>query len=166
MIRKATLIDIDSILDIVKDCAKYMIKKGIYQWNEFYPNSEVFKTDVFRNELYVYELDEEIVGCIVISEIIDEEYKPVTWLTDSCKNLYVHRLAVSPDKQGQGIAQQLMTFAENLGRENSYSSIRLDTFSQNERNQKFYEVRGYSRLENVYFPEQSDHPFYCYELIL
>jgi ribosomal protein S18 acetylase RimI-like enzyme len=59
-----------------------------------------------------------------------------------------------------------MDFAENYGRQNNYESIRLDAFSKNTRNQRFYEQRGYIRLENVYFLNQSQDPFYCYELIL
>ena len=59
-----------------------------------------------------------------------------------------------------------MTFAENYARANQYSSVRLDTFSQNKRNQLFYETRGYHKLGDIYFPEQSDDHFHCYELVL
>ena len=59
-----------------------------------------------------------------------------------------------------------MDFAEQFGWENGFKSIRLDTFSQNDRNQKFYELRGYQKLGDIYFPKQSEHPFHCYELIL
>jgi len=59
-----------------------------------------------------------------------------------------------------------MDFAEALGRKNHVVSIRLDTFSANKRNQRFYEARGYQRLEDIYFPKQSDLCFYYYELIL
>lgn len=166
MIRKATLFDIDSILEITRACANYMIKRGIYQWSENYPNKEAFEIDVSRNELFIYEHGGTIIGCMVISEIIDEEYKNIEWLTKNRRNLYIHRLAVHPDEQGNGIAQKLMTFAENYGKQNNYASIRLDTFSQNKRNQKFYELRSYERLGNVYFLNQSEFPFYCYELIL
>jgi len=87
-------------------------------------------------------------------------------LTVTSNNLYIHRLAIDPIMQSKGYAQQLMSFAENYGRKNNYESIRLDTFSKNTRNQRFYEQRGYIRLENVYFLNQSQDPFYCYELIL
>nr|WP_316931595.1 hypothetical protein [Flavimarina sp. Hel_I_48] len=59
-----------------------------------------------------------------------------------------------------------MFFAENLAKEGNFQSVRLDTFSQNERNQKFYEKRGYQKLGAIYFLKQSKHPFYCYELPL
>ena len=75
-------------------------------------------------------------------------------------------MAIHPKYQGNGYAQQLMTFAENHAKEKNHVSIRLDTFSQNLSNLKFYEHRGYLRLEGIYFPNQSEYPFYCYELIL
>jgi ribosomal protein S18 acetylase RimI-like enzyme len=153
-------------MDITRACAQHMILNGIYQWNEAYPNPAAFKNDISRNELFVYEESSKILGCISISTHMDEEYVPVKWLSPNQKNLYIHRLAVHPDCQGQGYAQKLMSFAEEEAKTKGYISIRLDTFSQNFRNQKFYELRGYKRLGNVYFPNQSEHPFYCYELVL
>ena len=164
MIRKATVLDLNSIMQITKACAKHMINQQIFQWNEHYPNRNAFKNDVQRGELYVFVQNNICMGCIVITTIKDEEYVPVKWLTID-KNIYIHRLAVHPKFQGKGIAQQMMTFAENYAKTNGYLSVRLDTFSQNKRNQKFYETRGYKRLGNIYFPKQSKHPFYCYELV-
>ena len=164
MIRKATVLDLNSIMQITKACAKHMINQQIYQWNEYYPNRNAFENDVQRGELYVYMQNNICMGCIVITTIKDVEYIPIEWLTKN-KNIYIHRLAVHPKYQGKGIAQHMMTFAENYAKINGYSSVRLDTFSQNKRNQKFYETRGYKRLGNIYFPKQSKHPFYCYELV-
>jgi len=166
MIRKGTLKDIDRIIEVTKACARFMIDKDIYQWNEHYPNKAAFKNDVLRDELYVIEENKILVGCVVISSIMDNEYIPISWVTESERNIYIHRLAIHPEYQGKGYAQKLMTFTEKFAAENKYTSIRLDTFSQNKRNQKFYEVRGYKRLGNIYFPKQSHHPFYCYELVL
>ncbi|WP_299394207.1 GNAT family N-acetyltransferase [uncultured Gelidibacter sp.] len=166
MIRKATSSDIENIISITKACAQNMVDKGIYQWNEYYPNAAAFAKDIHRNELYVLTKENKVIGTIVISTYMDKEYHPIHWLTPNNNNLYIHRLSVHPDFQGHGYAQKLMDFAEHYGKENGYASIRLDTFSQNDRNQKFYELRGYRRLGSIYFPKQSEHPFYCYEYIL
>lgn len=166
MIRKATNKDIDAILEMTKSCTNYMISKGIFQWNKYYPNRTAFENDVKRGELFVIELSDNILGCIVVSTIMDEEYIPIKWMSDNDKNVYIHRLAVHPKYQGQGFAQELMDFAEAYAKEQNFDSVRLDTFSQNRRNQKFYELRGYKRLGNIYFTKQSEHPFYCYEYIL
>jgi len=166
MIRKAKLSEIEEIITITRACATKMASEGIFQWNQHYPNKEVFQKDIIREELFVIFSENTIMGCIVISSEKDSEYNTINWLTEDGNNYYIHRLAVHPTYQAQGIARKLMNFAETFALENNVVSIRLDTFSQNLRNQKFYETRGYSRLGDIYFPKQSEHPFYCYELIL
>ena len=166
MIRKGTHDDIDNIIEITKACAANMIEKNILQWNEFYPNKTAFINDVNREEFYVLEIDNTVLGCITISTFMDQEYIPISWLTQNKNNIYIHRLAVHPNLQGKGYAQQLMKFAEHYAQENNFLSIRLDTFSQNKRNQKFYELRGYKKLGDIFFSKQSKHPFHCYELVL
>jgi len=166
MIRKGRLPDIEVIMKITQLCAKQMIAKGIYQWNEHYPNKKAFTNDVKRDELYILEFNGQVIGSVVLSDFMNEEYIPINWLSENDKNLYVHRLAIDPRHQGKGYAQKLMDFAEAFAKDNNYRSIRLDTFSQNKRNQKFYELRGYNQLDDIYFPKQSEYPFHCYELVL
>ncbi|MFK7811362.1 MAG: GNAT family N-acetyltransferase [Maribacter sp.] len=166
MIRRAKISEIPDIMTICKACAADMIAKGIYQWNEHYPSAAAFEKDIEREELYLLEVDEKVIGTIVISALMDTEYSAIKWLTPNGNNAYIHRLSIDPAQQAKGYAQQLMSFAENHAAKNDYISIRLDTFSQNKRNQKFYEKRGYQRLEDIFLPNQSDYPFHCYELVL
>jgi ribosomal protein S18 acetylase RimI-like enzyme len=166
MIRRAKLSEIEEIIRITKACAAKMISENIYQWNEHYPNFKIFRKDIERDELYVLIVDEKVIGCITISSAKDVEYNKIKWLTDDAFQYYIHRLAIHPNFQHQGYAKIAMDFVETLGRQNHVVSIRLDTFSANERNQRFYEARGYQRLGEIYFPNQSDLCFYCYELIL
>lgn len=166
MIRYAKISQISEILNLTRTCAAHMIQNGIHQWNEHYPSRKAFENDIEQSELYVFEKDNQIIGTITISTLMDEEYLPVQWLTPDSKNMYIHRLSVHPALQGQGYAQKLMDFAENHAKAHGFISIRLDTFSQNQRNQKFYESRGYHKLGDIYFPNQSAHPFHCYELVL
>ena len=143
-----------------------MVQNGIYQWNEHYPDKNSFVNDVENMQLYVYIENEKVIACISLCNEMDEVYFPVNWVTRNYNNLYIHRLAVNPDFQKKGVGKALMDFAEKYARKKDYKSIRLDTFSLNKRNLKFYESRGYKRLEKIYFPKQSEFPFYCYELIL
>ena len=166
MIRIATLKDIDKLLEITKACGIHMISKNIFQWNEFYPNKNAFLKDLGRNELYVLEIENTLIGCICVSTFMDEEYNTISWLSETKNNIYIHRLAIHPNHQGKGYAQKLMSFAEDFSKKNNFISVRLDTFSINQRNVQFYEHRGYKRLGNIYFPKQSEFPFYCYELVL
>lgn len=166
MIRKGTVNDIGAILKITRACTNDMISKNIFQWNDLYPNKTAFLNDANREELYVLEAENKLIGCITLSSLMDAEYVPIKWLTPNLNNLYVHRLAIHPQYQAKGFAQRAMDFAEDLAIKNNYVSIRLDTFSMNPRNVKFYELRDFIKTGEVYFPKQSEHPFYCYELVL
>lgn len=166
MIRRGVHEDLTPILEITKNCAVKMDAMGIYQWNENYPNRNAFIDDIKNNELLVFSKGALLVGCIALCTKMDDVYKDVKWLTKDVKSLYVHRLAVDPQFQKKGIGKKLMDYAEDFAKKNNFISIRLDTFSKNKNNMRFYERRGYKRLEKVFFPEQSRFPFYCYELII
>lgn len=166
VIQKASKIDLNTLYSITKSCAKHLTEQGIFQWNENYPSKEILLNDIKLRQIWKLVENGEIIGIMALTEMEDPEYEPVKWLTKNTKNLYVHRLAVHPNFQGKGFAQKLMDFAENFARKNNYNSVRLDTFSQNKRNQQFYEKQNYVKLESIYFPNQSAFPFYCYEKIL
>lgn len=166
IIKKASEPDLLQLLSIVKSCGQNLIEQGIFQWNEQYPKREDLLEDIELQELWKLEDKNSVIGLIVLTENEDAEYQDVNWLTKNHKNLYIHRLAVDPKFQGKGYAQKLMDFAEKYAKENGYNSIRLDTFSENKRNLKFYEQRNYVKLESIYFPNQSEFPFYCYEKIM
>ncbi|VAW19596.1 Acetyltransferase [hydrothermal vent metagenome] len=166
MIKKASISDLDQLYSITKSCAKQMTGNGVFQWDENYPSKEILQKDIDLQQIWKLEVQSIIIGIIVLTEIEDQEYQDVKWLTKNNNNLYIHRLAIKPEDQGKGYAQKLMDFAENYALQNNYSSIRLDTFSKNKRNQEFYKKRNYKKLEHIYFPNQSEFPFYCFEKVL
>ena len=165
-IELATQNELDRVKEIAEACAKNMIENNIFQWNDKYPSREIFKEDIKNKSLYVSKINQEVVGCIMFSSRKDDVYKTVNWITKDEYNLYIHRLAVHPIFQKRGIARKMMDFAEDFAKSNNYISIRLDTFSQNPRNNKFYKSRGYKKLDDVYFPKQSEFPFHCYEKLV
>ena len=158
--------ELDRIKCIAEACAKDMINNNIFQWNENYPSKDVFKDDIENNSLYVCKSGSMVIGCIMLCSEKDKVYKDVNWLTKDYKNLYLHRLAVDPSFQKNGIGRLLMDFVEKYAKNNKYKSIRLDTFSKNKRNNKFYRSRKYVQLDDVFFPMQSEFPFHCYEKII
>ena len=162
-IRKAITNDINSVMEVIKSCTIDMISKNIFQWNDKYPNIETFKNDIVNKNLYVLVSENDILGCVSITFEMDDFYKKIDWISTTNKNIYVHRLAIHPKYQGLGYAKKMMSFIENIGFENMCESIRLDTFSMNEKNNKFYSKLGYRKLGQIYFRDQSDMPFNCYE---
>jgi len=165
-IELAEINDINDIMKMIHNCANDLISKNIFQWNEKYPSRDIFLSDIEKKNLFILKNNSGIIGCIALSHEKDIEYTDVKWLTKDDKNLYLHRLAVDPKFQKKGIGKLLMDFAEDYARNNKFISVRLDTFSKNERNNRFYKSRKYTKLDDVYFPNQSEFPFHCYEKIL
>jgi ribosomal protein S18 acetylase RimI-like enzyme len=166
MVKKGCLAELDEILALTRACGQHMRAQGIDQWDENYPDRESLHRDLSEGSLFVYSEENALMGIVVLNEKQDEEYAQIKWSTaEADKNLVVHRLAVHPDFQGRGIAQKLMDFAEAYARSKHYSSIRLDTFSQNPRNQRFYRMRGYTELGAVFLKYKKAHPYICYELV-
>ena len=165
-IELAEINDLNDIMKMINNCANDLISKNIFQWNEKYPSRDIFLSDIEKKNLFILKNNSGIIGCIALSHEKDIEYNNVKWLTKDDKNLYVHRLAVDPKFQKKGIGKLLMDFAEDYARNNKFKSVRLDTFSKNERNNRFYKSRKYTKLDDVYFPNQSEFPFHCYEKIL
>lgn len=166
MIRLGLPQNLDEIKQLTEACAVALQQQGIMQWNEHYPSRERLEKDLLKKELYVLEEQEIIKGIIVLTPEMDQEYIPIKWLTPNGNNLYIHRVATLPSTWGDGGGRQLMDFAEETAQQKGYISVRLDTFSQNKRNQSFYEARDYQRLGDIYFPKQSPYPFHCYEKVL
>ncbi len=103
MIRPAKVVEIPRILEITRACTTAMRARGIFQWDEGYPSEAALRNDIGRGELWAYEIDGDLVAIVAISTHMDPEYGPVSWLTESEGNRYVHRLAVHPEHQRQGI---------------------------------------------------------------
>jgi len=165
--------EVEEALRITRACTSSMIDRGIYQWTAAYPSREALQGDLDAGNLYLCrKVDQagkagDAVGTLSLSFDMDEEYKDVQWLTSAAEgeSVYVHRLAVHPSMQRRRVGFVLMDFAEKFARDKGLISVRLDTFSLNKGNVEFYEKRGYTRLNDVFFLNQSPHPFHAFELV-
>lgn len=159
--------ELEEILSMTRACGKHMRENGIDQWDENYPDLPRLAEDIASKTLFAYRENDRVLGIVVLNETQDPEYAEISWSTlETARNLVVHRLAVAPEHQGKGIARKLMDFGEAWAKEQGYDAIRLDTFSQNPRNQKFYANRGYKALGSVFLSYKKEHPYFCYDLLL
>ena len=106
--------DIAEIMEIVENAKIYMKENKINQWNENYPNEDVFLTDLKENRLYVAEIDKKVVGMAVLVLDGDADYKNINgkWLSAG-KYGVIHRIAVNPDYKSQNVAKNLLDFFED-----------------------------------------------------
>lgn len=161
-IEKGKLSEINQLFQIYLRGKNDLEKNGFYQWTNNYPTRSIIESDLKKGVLFVLRNDKEIIGAINISEEQEPEYETIKWEFDNSQVLVIHRLVIDPKYQGNGYARKLMDFAEKYAKENNYSSIRLDAYSQNERVIDFYVKRKYFIRGSVNFPER-EYPFNCME---
>ena len=161
IIRVGEYRDIVAIMDIFKKAIADMDAKGINQWDDIYPSEDVLLNDIRQNNIIVsVNAMNTIQGVIVLDEHQDIAYEDIKWKYNLGKQLIIHRLCIHPNFQGEGIARMLIKYAECIGIEQKYKSIRLDAFIPNIRACRMYEQLGYHKRGIVTFRKGA---FYCYE---
>lgn len=141
--RKAQPEDVDDIIRIIAERIRWMDEKNLYQWNrtnymQRYPR-EYFLARIDAGEFYLAYTPQEIVG---IMALFTEDER---WSEDEPKNCYyVHHLATKPNCSGAGKA--LLSFCEQLSKQEGKEEIRLDCQKGNERLNAFYQSLGYEAV--------------------
>ena len=164
-IRKAKISDLENIMKMYKSCVAGMIKSGIDQWDNTYPDTETIAQDLENQTYYVAKKKGEIIGGINIDQNQDPTYLDINWQDTSNQFLVVHRLGVKEENWGDGIGKDLMLFTEELVKEKDLKSIRLDTYSGNPKAMEFYIRLGYRELGAINLkPDKNE--YYCFEKII
>ena len=165
IIRKGKTSDLSKIMEMYSSCVKGMIRDGIDQWDESYPNSEIIASDLEAETYYVLEIKGEIKGGINIDQNQDKTYLGINWEDTSDSFLVVHRLGVKEDFWNKKIGKDLMLFTEKLVKKKRLKSIRLDTYSGNPKAMGFYRRLGYSKLGAIDL-KPNKNKYYCFEKII
>ena len=162
VIRLATLNDISPIMELVKAVVPLMNAAGNWQWDDTYPNPAVFEKDISLHQLWLADIEGAIAGIAAITTDQDAEYAQVGWDLHETA-IVTHRLAVSPDHQGKGIAVALMEQAEKVAVSRGIAVLRVDTNSRNEATQKLFPKLGYRYAGEIDLAFRPGLTFYCYE---
>ncbi|WP_434796316.1 GNAT family N-acetyltransferase [Terrisporobacter vanillatitrophus] len=164
MIRKASLNDVNNIMDIIKLTVEEMKTYNNTQWDENYPKAKDFTKDVESGDLYVQDEDGEIKGFICVNYIEPIEYEGLGWGSND-KAMVIHRMAVNPNHRHQGVGTKLMNFAEQLALENNVVYLKTDTYSINTKMNSLFKKCGYNFVGEMSFLGK-EKPFYCYDKLL
>lgn len=151
-IRTGRIEELQEIMEMIARCVAAMQAGGSDQWDEHYPNRDVIGEDLQRGTLFVAQGDGRILGIIVLDENQAEQYRTIDWKQAEGTPLMMHRIAVDPEAQGQGIARKLIAFSEEYAVREGYNSIRLDTYAKNTAALKLYRGLGYDQRGEVNFP--------------
>jgi len=135
--RLANPTDVDPLLELLAAGALYAQSQGIDMWPDRF-SAELLTGSAERHELYVGHL-----GGALVATLTHTLSDPPVWGEDDGRASYVHRLAVSPERRGQGLGHQLLTWAGDAGLRRGRPLLRLDTLHENARLRAWYEGAGF-----------------------
>ncbi len=162
VVRRAVEGNIAEIMALVGRSVPLMRVAGNLQWDDGYPNAEVFAEDVRLRQLWVAELDGQVAGVAAITTEQSPEYADVGWdLKEPA--VVVHRLAVDPEFRGRGVAERLMRQAEVVATDWGIGVLRVDTNTRNLATQGLLPKLGYTLAGEIGLEFRPGLRFYCYE---
>ena len=164
IIRKAMAEDVPGIMALVRKVVPLMRESGNLQWDDEYPNADVFLRDVEAGQLWIAQESpgSEIAGVAALTKDQEQEYARVGWdITEPA--VVTHRLAVNPEFRGQGIAAALLEQAEIVARGQGIRVLRVDTNTRNEATQRLFPKLGYVLAGEIGLGFREGLRFLCYE---
>jgi len=154
---------VDEILALARSCVEQMVCRGIRQWDDIYPDRSSIERDVRDDSALLARHNGEVIAYLALDSTQDPEYAQVDWHLDDVPIAIVHRLMVSPARQGRGLGRWCMAVAEQRAAQAGYATMRLDAFTGNPRAIRLYERLGYRAAGVVHFRTGE---FMCFEKAL
>jgi GNAT superfamily N-acetyltransferase len=149
-------------MQLIAEVVPLMNAAGNFQWDSSYPNVPVFEKDIDLKQLWVAEIDGEIAGVAAITTDQEAEYAHVGWDLNETA-IVTHRLAVSPQHQGKGIAAALLLQAEEEAKKKGIPVLRIDTNTANQATQRLFPKLGYVFAGEIGLGFREGLRFKCYE---
>ena len=156
------LTDIPAIMQLIAEVVPLMNAGGNFQWDNTYPDAEVFTQDINNTNLWVVEAGGSLAGISAITTDQEPEYAQVGWDISETA-IVTHRLAVSIHHRGLGVAEALLQKAEDEALRRGISTLRVDTNTSNRATQKLFPKMGYTYAGEIGLSFRPGLRFYCYE---
>ena len=159
-IRLARKTDLPRIMEIIYQAQEYFRGAGIDQWQNHYPNEETILADIERQESYVLEDEDQVVGTFMCSFRDEPTYEKIydgAWLTDGPSGV-IHRVAMDNRVKGKGYGGAVVEFMVQrcLNHEPPVYSLRGDTHADNHSMQRLFAKNGYRHCGRIYLADGAE----------
>ena len=136
-VRRAEPEDLDDVVAILSEAARWLLSRGIRQWPDPFPAGRVSAL-LERGEFYVGRVEGEVVATLALLWS-DPEF----WGDQPPVARYVHALAVRRAYAGRGLGTSLLDWAEAETAASGREYLRLDCMSDNPVMRAYYEGQGF-----------------------
>jgi GNAT superfamily N-acetyltransferase len=164
ILRKATTSEIPQIWVILQQAIARRKEDGSNQWQDGYPNPDVIENDIDQNAGFVLTEGDTIIGYTALLINDEPAYEKIEgkWLTN-VDFVVFHRVAISENHLGKGLAKKLLGFIEEFAISNNIYSLKADTNFDNFAMMAVFEKLGYSYCGEVHLRAS---PRKAYEKVL
>jgi len=141
--------DVDKVFEVVDMGSNWLLEeKGFNHWSDWYTKERV--EEKFEDwEVYLAYKNNEVTGTISISEkkvgyYLQENIE--VFAKPEERALYISMMAVKPEFQNQGIASELIKFAESTAKNRGIEYVRFDCREEYTELVDFYLKREYKKM--------------------
>lgn len=164
----AQLAQLDEICTLYSACKESLLNNNIHQWGDWdygYPYRDYLRNCIEKKELFLFIIQEQIIGAVVLNESQSPEWNTIHWSKTNKKALVIHAMVIHPEYQNRGYGKQLLSLCEEYAIDHGYNAIRLDSFPKNTVSNKLYQNHGYANLGTVIFDmkPENNKEYFCYE---
>tara|TARA_B110000971_G_scaffold176634_1_gene182171 strand:- start:97 stop:612 length:516 start_codon:yes stop_codon:yes gene_type:complete len=139
--------DISPIMQLIGEAQAYLAAQHIEQWQNGYPNEQTILKDLQNNESYVVKSEHStLLATAMFTRKNEPTYTSIEghWITKAdAKYGVIHRMAVGEKFRGTGIAKFIFNHCEQILKQNSVQSMRIDTHEDNHSMQALLKKLGY-----------------------
>lgn len=156
--RKSRKADIKEIVNIIEEAQNYFKENNIDQWQDGYPNKESIINDIESGDSYVLLKGGKIIATAYLSFDREKDYDIIyegKWISNE-DYAVVHRVAVSNNLKGNGVAGELFKYIEKICLENNINYVRIDTHRHNKSMQKFLSKNKFENCGVIYLKDKSE----------
>ena len=147
-IQKATLTEVEALLEIFTQANQYKIARHDRAWAPGFSEKGVTWM-IGLGTTYAAYLGDKIVGTVAL-EWEDTE----GWGERENSNAgYIKRLAIHGDYHGQHIGEQIIDWAADQVQQKGRTYLRLDCTASNKKLCAYYENQGFRQVEIKHFPD-------------
>lgn len=149
---KAQSSDSAKIWEILQGAILRRKADGSQQWQDGYPNLEIVKKDIEKEQGFILTDGINTIGYCAILINDEPEYQNIKgkWLSDG-DFVVVHRIALDKQYLGKGLAKKMIALIEEFALDNSIYSVKADTSFDNHAMLSIFKSSGYTYCGEVYF---------------
>jgi len=140
--------DLVELTEVLNRAYRHLAEQGM-KYVATWQDADITRKRVARGECWVAELDERLVGSIVLEDANSTAGCPWYERPDVWS---FHQFGVDSDIQGRGIGRLLLDKVEERARTYGAAELALDTAESAADLIRMYEGRGYRRVDTVDWP--------------